>query len=181
MGQIDEQLKDTDSITFHQIRKLELNFSNYFIQACSAIKDKTEPDKTWRHYFNTPDLSQLQLRLLGINAHINGDLWKALKDSYSAKEIKDIGKVVFLFHQSLLVIYEMVYEDAMKESRSVKILHNISLGLSKKYGRHLLVKWRKRQIKIATLYYYNKRKFERKLYKVENKKEKIDALIIRRL
>jgi hypothetical protein len=49
------------------------------------------------------------------------------------------------------------------------------------YGKHLLTKWRKRQIKLATFYYFDKKKFERKLNKVEHKKKKIDALILQRL
>ena len=181
MGQIEKQLKNMDSVTVQHIRKLELNFSKYFIQACDSYQNSLRSDKTWDSYFETPDLSQLQLKLLGINAHINGDLWKALRDSYAADEIRDMGKTVFLFHQSLLNIYEAVYADAIKESQKIKVLHTISFGLSKKYGKYLLVKWRKRQIKIATLYYFDKEKFERKLNKVENKREKIEALIIQKL
>jgi len=109
-----------DTITIGKIRKLELNFSNYFTNACNAFNDGKKIDKTWITYFKTPGLSQLQLKLLGINAHINGDLWRALKDSYTAAEIKSTGKTVFLFHQSLLVIYKMVYDDAMMENKPIK-------------------------------------------------------------
>lgn len=177
MWQIEEQIKDLDSVTLQQIRKLELNFSNYFSNACFGYVS----DKTWERYFSTSGLNPVQLKLLGINAHINGDLWKALRDSYSANEIRDMGKTVFLFHRSLLIVYELVYEEAKKENRSLRALHSISLGLSKKYGKHLLTKWRKRQIKLATLYYFDKKRFERKLVKVENKKDKIDALILQKL
>jgi hypothetical protein len=177
MWQIEEQLKSLDSVALQQIRKLELNFSDYFTKACCGY----DSAKTWNRYFNTPKVSLLQLKLLGINAHINGDLWKALRDSYSANEIKDISKTVFLFHQSLLIIYKRVYEDARKENRKLRILHAISFGLSKKYGEHLLTKWRKRQIKLAILYYFDKEKFERQLCRVKNKKDKIDRLILQRL
>jgi hypothetical protein len=121
------------------------------------------------------------LKLYGINAHINGDLWQALRDSYSKDEIKDIGNTVFLFHKSLLKIYINLYEEAKKQNKKIKTLHALTIGLAKSYGKHLLKKWRKRQINIATLYYSNQPKSGRLKTKTERKKNKIDKMITRHL
>lgn len=181
MQGIEIQLQKMDTASVRQIRKLELNFAGYFIFTCRQIKYTSYLDENWAAYFNTLNLSSLQLKLLGINAHINGDLWKALRDSFSENEIKDISKTVFLFHQSLLVIYKEVYQQAKTESKKIKTLNTLSLGLSEKVGKHLLVKWRKRQLKLANLYYFNTVKFERLKKKTEKKKVRIDNMIIHRL
>jgi hypothetical protein len=181
MQEIEVQLQKMDIVSVRQIRKLELNFSGYFIRACRHIKNADSLDKNWAAYFKTNNLSPIQLKLLGINAHINGDLWKALRDSFSENEIKDISKTVFLFHQSLLVIYKEVYHKAKAENKKINTLNTLSLGLSEKFGRHLLVKWRKRQLKLANLYYFNTTNFERLRKKTEKKKTRIDNMIIHRL
>jgi Family of unknown function (DUF5995) len=181
MQGIEIQLQKMDTASVRQIRKLELNFAGYFIRACWQIKNDDSLDNNWGAYFKSGDLSPIQLKLLGINAHINGDLWKALRDSFSENEIKDISKTVFLFHQSLLVIYKEVYQQAKTESKKIKTLNTLSLGLSEKVGKHLLVKWRKRQLKLANLYYFNTVKFERLKKKTEKKKVRIDNMIIHRL
>ena len=181
MLQIEKQLTGMDTATISQIRELEINFSNYFLKACNKYKDSGHTDSTWKIYFETSGLSPLQLKLLGINAHINGDLWQALRDSYTVHEIQSISKTVFLFHQSLLKIYNDVYHEAKAESRKVKTMDLLSLGFSEKYGKHLLSKWRKRQIKLATLYYFKQNRFEQKRKRTDRKKTRIDKLIIRRL
>jgi hypothetical protein len=181
MLEIEEQLKLMDTATISQVRKLEINFSEYFLKACRDFNDSNMKGKVWSAYFTTAGLSPVQLQLLGINAHINGDLWQALKDSFSETEIKGISKTVFLFHQSLLHIYKEVYDEAVAANRKIKTLHILSLGLSEKYGKHLLSKWRKRQIKLASLYYFDQKRFEKKRCTTEKKKTRIDNMIIRRL
>lgn len=59
MGQLEDQLKNMDAITIGKIRKLELNFSNYFTNACNAFNDGKEIDKTWITYFKTLILQRL--------------------------------------------------------------------------------------------------------------------------
>jgi Family of unknown function (DUF5995) len=181
MLEIEEQLKRMDTSTIRQIRKLEINFAEYFLKACQEFNDSKGVGEIWSAYFTIANLSPVQLKLLGINAHINGDLWQALKDSFSETEIKGISKTVFLFHQSLLYIYKEVYREAITENRKIKTLHILSLGLSQKYGKHLLSKWRKRQLKLASLYYFNKERFEKKKWSTEKKKTRIDNMIIYRL
>ena len=181
MLEIEEQLKQMDTSTIRQIRKLEINFAEYFLKACREFKDSSKAGKIWNAYFTTTNLSPVQLKLLGINAHINGDLWQALKDSFSETETISINKTVFLFHQSLLYIYKEVYGEAIAENKKIKTLHILSLGLSEKYGKHLLSKWRKRQLKLASLYYFNRNRFVKKRNSIERKKVRIDNLIIRRL
>jgi len=180
-NEIERQLTGMDTASINQIRKLEKNFCFYFINACKGVAESNDTISTWYEYFKNTSLSDLKRKLFGINAHINGDLWQALRDSYNKEEIINAGRTVFLFHQSLLKIYNDLYDEAKAENRKVKTIHVLSLGLAKSYGRQLLKKWRKRQIKIATLYYYDQQKFERIRTKTEKKKNKIDKTISRQL
>jgi Family of unknown function (DUF5995) len=179
--EIEKQLTEMDSVSIAQIRRLEKNFSGYFINANKKITETNDTAEIWHVYFKYSGSSELKRKLLGINAHINGDLWQALRDSYSKEEIKQAGRTVFLFHRSLLKIYNELYAEAKAADKKIKTLHNLSLGFAKAYGRHLLKKWRKRQIKIATLYYFNPPKFERIKTKTEKKKNRIDIEIMRHL
>ena len=179
--EIEKQLIGLDTTSINQIRRLEKNFCFYFINACKGVAESNDTVSIWGAYFKNGNSSELKRKLFGINAHINGDLWQALRDSYNKEEIIKAGRTVFLFHQSLLKIYNDLYEEAKAVNKKVKTIHVLSLGFSKGYGRHLLKKWRKRQIKIATLYYYDRQKFERIKTKTERKKNKIDKTISRQL
>jgi hypothetical protein len=179
--EIEKQLIGLDTSSINQIRKLEKNFCFYFINACKGVGESNDTVSTWYSYFKNNNSTELKRKLFGINAHINGDLWQALRDSYNKEEIVKAGRTVFQFHQSLLKIYNDLYEEAKTANKKVKTIHVLSLGFAKSYGRHLLKKWRKRQIKIATLYYYDQQKFEQIKIKTEKKKNKIDKTINRQL
>jgi hypothetical protein len=179
--EIEKQLVGMDSTAISQIRKLEKNFALYFINACKGVTELNDTVSTWYAYFKNAGSSELKRKLLGINAHINGDLWQALRDSYSKEEIKQAGKTVFLFHKALLKIYHDLYKESKTENKKVKAFHSLSLGFTKSYGKHLLKKWRKRQIRIATLYYFDQSKFKRLKTKTERKKNKIDKTISKQL
>lgn len=179
--EIERQLVKMDSVSITQIRRLEKNFAGYFINACKKLSETNDTAAIWHAYFKNSGSSDLKQKLLGINAHINGDLWQALRDSYGKEEIKEAGITVFLFHQSLLKVYNDLYTEAKTGNKKIKTFHVLSLGFGEAYGRHLLKKWRKRQIKLAMLYYFNQKKFERLKTKTERKKYKIDKMINRHL
>jgi hypothetical protein len=181
MQQIELQIHKMPPEEIQQIRKLEISFANLFLEECHRFKDSNRVNETWRPYFTGRNLSSLQYRLFGINAHINGDLWQALVQSFSYDELKKNSNTVFLFHKSLINIYHQVYREAVSESKRVKTLHILTAGLDKTYGRFLLRKWRKRQLKIAMLKYTDSEKFQKKLKLVEKKKNKLDRMIERLL
>ena len=53
----------------------------------------------------------------------------------------------------------------------------LSLGFSEKYGKHLLSKWRKQQIKLIYLYYFKQNRFEQKRKKTDRKKQELINLL----
>jgi len=70
------------------MKRLEQNFAQYFFRAIDASYNGSPVPNEWKNYFNGKDLSVLQLKLMGANAHINGDIWQAMTRSFSFEEIK---------------------------------------------------------------------------------------------
>ena len=80
------------------MKRLEADFAEYFFRAVNAHTMGTIVPPEWKNYFNGNGLSPLQLKLIGANAHINGDIWQALVNSFSLEEIKKfiVGRYLFL-------------------------------------------------------------------------------------
>src|SRR5689334_674071 len=70
--------KDSPDATKNFIERLETSFSGYFFRSVDSFAQKKMIPEEWKDYFKDSSLSPLQYKLLGINAHINGDIWQAL-------------------------------------------------------------------------------------------------------
>lgn len=175
----EHQLMKADSGTRQFVRKFEIAFTTYFIEASNRHAINSPVDTIWQSYFTHNNLNQLQYQLLGANAHINGDLWKALTASFSASEIRNNKKGFLSYQQSLNKVYLDLYEKARKGNARVRRYHLFSLGFDKAIGKYLLKKWRKRQVKLALSYLNGKPGTEKKLARIERKRERINRKIIR--
>lgn len=163
------------------MKRLENRFGEYFFEAAQSYKYGTSIPENWSAYFSDTGFSEAQYFLLGANAHINGDIWQALTSEFSLKEILDNKEPYFNFYKSLKKIYSDVYYTTIISAKKAELLHNISLGFDKVYGKLMLRRWRKRQMKLAILYFTDKRRFERKLDKLKRKMAKLDRLICKNL
>lgn len=152
--------KDEPSRQF--IQRLETCFAGYFFRSAEAYHNRTVIPPEWKSYYSDTSLSPLQYQLLGINAHINGDIWQALITAFSWEEISANKKSYFNFHRALVKQYEAFYERSVRTSPATRWLHEASLGLDKWYGRVMLGRWRKRQVALAHLHFTNKSKFGKK-------------------
>jgi hypothetical protein len=76
-------------------------------------------------------------------------------------------------------VYDAFYSNAIHENRRLRLLHEISGGLDKTYGKRLLITWRKRQVQLALMYYTNQPRFYKKLRELKKKKSRIDKLVVR--
>lgn len=160
---------------------MEKAFAGYFFRAASAKNQGAPVPGVWAAYFADSTLKPLQYRLLGINAHINGDIWQALVASFSPGELRRYRKTYFRFNRSLAVEYKEVYLAAFHEHAKIRWLHFSTGGLDRFYGRTLLWRWRRRQYRLALLYHTNPAAFERKARKTRQKTEYMNRLILRHL
>ncbi len=152
----------------------------YFSSAGNFIHHQPVAD-AWKNYYRDSLMPPVKYMLYGINAHINGDIWQALQQSFSYDELKTVRPAYDGFYQGLLLEYNEFYRAAYRASRTIRHLHLLTLGADKLYGRLLLKRWRKRQMKLALTYYTDNNKFGYKLAKLKRKKERIDRLIGRHI
>lgn len=162
------------------MNRFELNFLKRFTDAADSFRlGKPIPD-VWKSYFADTVYSQLQYHLLGINAHINGDIWQALVATAHADTLELYKKDYIRYGKGLLMIYRDFYRSALLDMHFRK-WHSISLGLSRTYGKLLLKHWRKRQWTLATLFYRQKGRFINKIRLVQSKMTHNNTLILRML
>ncbi len=163
------------------IRRFEARFAGFFFRATEAYRLQQVIPTAWQAYFSDTSLSPLQYQLLGINAHINGDIWQALTAEFSAAELKANRKNYLRFNKGLSAQYRSFYERSVGSSAATKLLDDLSFGLSKFYGRTLLLRWRKRQLKMAFLYFSDREKFGVRLTRLNRQMAHINRLVLRHL
>ena len=159
------------------IADVQCRFANLFLFAATAQKEGKEIPAEWKYYYSDSTLSPLQYLLIGINTHINDDIWQALTNESSMNKIGDIKASYFSYFKSLKRIYKEVYQEAFMASSKIRLLHAVTFGLDKQYGFIMLKRWRKRQFQLAELYFSNPQKFEQKLAYVKRKSLNTNHLI----
>ena len=159
--------------------RLERNFAEYFFRAVKASDEGALIPPEWKNYFNGKRLSSLQLKLMGANAHINGDIWQAMVASFSLGELKQLAPVYKDYNRSLDKLFDDLFSMGKKSHKRLRDLHVITLGLDKVYGRMMMRKWRNRQFKLAVLNLSHNEKFNKMKGRTDVKRVKIDKMIIR--
>jgi len=160
------------------IQRLENSFANYFFRSAEACCNKNEIPVDWKDYYSSSSLSPVQYQLLGINAHINGDIWKALTTEFTLQEIIEIKKYYFDFYKGLEEIYTDFYHEAFSSNSKIRWLHFASLGLDRSFGQTMLLRWRKRQMQLAILYFTNPVRFDKRHKKLEEKMHRLNNMIL---
>jgi hypothetical protein len=135
--------------------------------------------EVWKNYFGGK-YSPLQLKLIGANAHINGDIWQALTDNFSLNEIKQVKPFYKKYNGPISKAFDELYKTTGADTQ-LHDLHIITLGFDKVYGRMMLKKWRYRQLRLAILKFENPHRFNSLKKRIDKKRNRIDKMIIRRL
>jgi hypothetical protein len=163
------------------IQRLETKFAIFFFRSAEAYAKRVAIPAEWEAYFADSALSPLQYQLLGINAHINGDIWQALTAEFSLKEIQEGKRAYFEFQKGLKEEYKKFYDQAFSSNAKLRLLQSVTMGLDKTYGQLMMARWRKRQMELAELYYTDPDKFQKKLGKLHQKMEHINHMILQHL
>ncbi len=116
----------------------------------------------WQQYYADTSLNELQYYFMGMNAHINGDMWLALKDKYNYDTLKKYRMALLSFQKTLNGFFDSIYVTSGKYKK-IQRLHILTLGTDKMIGRQMILHWRKRQEQLALLFYSNPGKCTRKL------------------
>lgn len=160
------------------IVRFETRFADYFFKAAEAYHRHDTVPGEWETYFADSTFSPLQYKLFGINAHINGDIWKALTAEFSNEELKKMKKSYVWFQHSLIRQFMEFFRESYQSSARIRQLHFITAGLEKEYGKMLLKSWRRRQYRLAFLFYSAQKQFAVKLNRLNRKMNHINHLIL---
>jgi len=164
------------------MKRLEENFAFYFFRAVEANDNGIDIPDEWKNYFNSRnDLSPLQLKLIGANAHINGDIWQAMVSGFTLGEIKKMKPVYKEYSRSLKKVFTDLFETATRSNKRLRDLHIVTLGLDKIYGKMMLRKWRNRQLRLAIYNFRDPERFRELKKRIDSKRKKIDRMIIKKL
>lgn len=168
-----------DEATRQFIRRLEWRFAGHFFQAVYGNGEAEHYPRHWRTYFEKESLSPLQYCLLGANAHINGDIWRSLTEAFSLEEIQKYYPAFLDYEKGLWPTYRALYHYARQHHPILQWMHIITAGLSRHLGFSLLRQWRKRQVKLALLYYLSPSLFQKKQKKLERRMKWIEWMIVK--
>lgn len=116
----------------------------------------------WEQYYSDTTLTALQYHFIGMNAHINGDMWRCLKDKYGYDTLKKYRKELLHFQKTLNSVFDSMYTTS-RQYKKVRTLHLITVGMDKIMGRQMILHWRKRQVRLALQYYRHPQKCRRKI------------------
>jgi hypothetical protein len=180
LKQIEKELDHSDTATKRLVRNFEINFAQFYIDACTSYCcNKNIEYPAWQAYFRDSSLKPIQYKLLGANAHLNGQLAEAIASSYTPEEWKWIKSKYLIFNVCLTQTYRNLHKEAVHTNRHARWLHYISLGLDKPIGQYHLYKWRKRQMRLTEYYYQKSPKYDRLLRKINKRKKHIDWMVRR--
>ena len=180
MKNIEMQIKDLDTGTKTFVQKFEKRFADYFLRACVNQKNRDiSASPEWQCFFSNPDAKSWQIILLGVNAHVNVNIWQALVTNFSEEEIHFYKKPMLSIQSSVTKVYDQFFDTLLANNSYLKFINTFTVGFAKKVGERILYKWRRRNVNLAIMYYHNQEKFKRRLAIVNRKKEKIDQRILR--
>jgi hypothetical protein len=132
----------------------------------------------WQRYYADTALNELQYQFMGMNAHINGDMWLALKDKYCYDTLKKYQQSLLQFQKTLNSFFDSIYI-ASRGYKKIKRLHMLTLGADKAIGRRMILYWRKRQEQMALLFYSDPGKCARKLKYIKRRMIRYDQFALR--
>ncbi|HWR33787.1 MAG TPA: DUF5995 family protein, partial [Chitinophagaceae bacterium] len=153
--------------------KLRTRVASYFIRSAEAFSQGTSIPVEWESCFSHAGLSPVQYKLPGVNAHINGDLWQALTAEFSLEELRENKASYLKSNKGLLKIYNDFYHESFEASRKIRMPNAFSAGwinADEKMGKRLM--------KLAILFYTNKKEFDYRLRKLRFKMSRINRMIL---
>ena len=160
------------------IFKFESQFAKLFFEAHNNYINNKLQNFIWQRYYADTALNELQYKFMGLNAHINGDMWLVLKNNFSYDTVKKHKRSLLKFQKIINGIYDSIYATTSNHKK-IKRLHFYTLGIDKYYGKRMMLSWRRRQIKLAMFWYKNPSRFNRKWLRIQNKMKRVDKFSLK--
>lgn len=172
------QLSSLSSSAKEFIIRFESSFAACFFKQHFNKQNQLPVNEVWKTFFSDTTYNKLQYQFIGMNAHINGDIWVALVNTHKVDSILKYKIQLLDFQKSFDLLFDSIYKLTFDYSK-VRLLNTISLGLTKPYGKKMIYRWRKRQILLAIAYYTNENKFNRLYNRIKRKKAYYDKFALK--
>ena len=152
-------------------------FAPTFFTSYKNFSAKQPQVPAWQRYYAYTGLNELQYQFMGMNAHINGDMWLALKDKYGYDTLQKYRLALLQFQKILNTFFDSIYAVSGRYKK-IKRLHFFTMGADKITGRQMIFHWRKRQVQMALLFYSNPKKCKRKLHHINRRMLQYDKFAL---
>ncbi len=172
-----DYLKKLDEGEQQFIIDFEKEFLQLFTKPSDSFVNRSIVTGKWENYFNAPIQNELQYQFIGLNTHINGDMWFAIQQLPYDSIVK-YKKVLSAFQQQIDLVWDSIYSTTL-QYKKIGHLHKLSFGLSAIIGKRTLLKWRNSAIEIALLYTENKKLYLRKSRRQLRKMSKYNRLALK--
>ena len=156
----------------------ESSFGHIFCEAHRNYMAHKLITISWQDYYRCDTLNEIQYKFMGLNAHINGDMHKGLIEKYTYDTLKKYKRELISFQKALDIFFDSMYTTTY-QYKWLRKLHHLSFGIDKWLGKRMILHWRKRQIKLALLYFRNPTLYNRRLKKVQKVIHRWDRRVIR--
>lgn len=160
--------------------RMEHEFARYFFEGMDDFNKGVE-NPVWDPYYRWADLDETQCLLIGINAHINGDIWQTMYHHFREEELLTLAPIYQKGHSAFREVVDSVRAEILPANRKLRFLHYAVLGLDKPIANYMLKKWRNRQLRIALELYKNPEKGKKLLNRSNRKMVKMNRTIRRML
>ncbi len=160
------------------IFSFEQKFASLFFKAHHCYTTNKTIPWEWKKYYSDTTFNKHQYIFMGMNAHINGNLWDAFVQSLPYDTLRKYKKLILDYQNALNPIYNSLYKETL-QYKKVKAIQTLSLGLAKKYGSIRMLHWRKKQIDLALMNFKQPLKFNKKLSQLKKKMLRLDRLMLR--
>lgn len=147
----------------------ESSFAPAFFRSYNNYINRREQEIGWREYYKDTSLNRLQYEFIGMNAHVNADMAIALHNTYDYDTLKKYKKQIIRFQHVLNKYFDSIYNTTGAYPK-IKKLHLFTLGLDRSAGKKMILSWRKRQVRLALLYFTNPDKYKSNMYRLQKKR-----------
>lgn len=168
---------DADTSVQRLVEKMRAGFAGYFFRSADAYEKHQQIPPEWEDYYADSNGSFMRFIFLGINAHINGDIWRTLTTELSQEELKTIRPYYFSYYKQLKKEYDKIYQLAVDCCPRIRHALQLTFGTGRHYGKIMLKRWLRRQMELAELYFTDPIRFSQKLQRLERKMHRLNRLI----
>jgi len=146
---LDQRNYCTDSINSRFITDFSTAFAKLFIQAAASYSVGDSVPFSWQAYYSDTHRKPTVLKMMGVNAHISGDLPVAMAGLYTVAELKQHKRCFMRLSKSFRVYIRNYAAVEFADNKKLRRIHRATLGLDYMIAAGMVRHWRKKAYRCA--------------------------------